>query len=307
MMAALNPSSYRGVLRQNEPMAKHTTWRVGGLAEDFFEPADIDDLAKFLRQLPTTQAVFWLGLGSNILVREGGIDGVVICTSGTLMGMQQQENRTLRVEAGVPCAKVARYAVKHNLIGGEFFIGIPGTMGGALAMNAGAFGGETWQLVAAVETLNRQGERHLRLPAEYQVGYRHVESPALNEWFVAAHLKLETGDSAKSAAQIKILLERRNQTQPTGQHSCGSVFKNPPGDFAARLIESCGLKNYCMGGACVSEKHANFIINTGAATATEIERLIVHVQEAVKRLTGVTLIPEVRIVGKQPEELKDHG
>lgn len=307
MMTAQHANTFRGILRYNEPMAKHTTWRVGGMAETFYEPADIDDLALFLEQTPASVPVFWLGLGSNLLVRDGGMEGVVICTSGALMGMQQLDSNILRVEAGVPCAKVARYGVKSNLVGGEFFVGIPGTMGGALAMNAGAFGGETWRLVVAVETLNRHGEHRTRLPHEYQISYRHVEPPVVNEWFVAAHLKFESGDSAKSTAQIKALLDRRNQTQPMGQHSCGSVFKNPTGDFAARLIESCGLKGYRMGGSCVSEKHANFIINTGSATATEIERLIVYVQDTVKRQTGVTLVPEARIVGKQQSETPSHG
>ena len=306
MMTASPLTDIRGVIRHNEPMAKHTSWRVGGVAKLFFQPADIDDLAQFLRQLPTAEFVYWLGLGSNLLVRDGGIEGTVICTTDALTGMQQNDG-TLRVEAGVPCAKIARYGVKNHLVGGEFFIGIPGTMGGALAMNAGAFGGETWRLVAAVETLDRDGQRHLRLPEEYQISYRRVESPVADECFVAAHLKLDSGDSTKSAAQIKELLDRRNQTQPTGQHSCGSVFKNPPGDFAARLIESCGLKGYRMGGACVSEKHANFIINTGSANATDIEKLIVYVQETVKRQTGVTLIPEVRIVGKQQGGAIIHG
>ena len=293
----------RGTLRENEPLAGHTTWRVGGPAQHFYQPADIDDLAAFLRQLAPAEPVFWLGLGSNLLVRDGGLRGTVIATSGVLNKLVQLDPYTVRAEAGVPCAKVARFAAQASLGGGEFLAGIPGTMGGALAMNAGAFGGETWELVAKVETLDRCGQRHLRTPQEYQIAYRSVtglHSNAGQEWFVAAHLHFEPGDSGAGKARIRQLLERRNLTQPTNQPNAGSVFRNPPGNFAAHLIESAGLKGICIGGACVSEKHANFIINTGAATAADIEALIVKIIEAVELKHGVRLIPEVRIVGESP-------
>ena len=204
---------------------------------------------------------------------------------------------TLRAEAGVPCAKVAKLMTKSGLTGGEFLAGIPGSLGGALAMNAGAWGGETWNHVVAVETLDRQGARHVRTSDQYAIGYRHVLGPA-DEWFVAAQLRFTPGDSKAAQARIKELLERRSASQPTNQPSCGSVFRNPPGDHAARLIESCGLKGYCIGAACVSEKHANFIINTGNAHAADIEALIAHVRDTVERQQGVRLIPEVRIVGR---------
>jgi UDP-N-acetylmuramate dehydrogenase len=296
MMAAMKLPSLRGALLHNEPLARHTSWRVGGPARQFYTPADLDDLANFLATLPDDEALLWLGLGSNLLVRDGGFPGTVIATFGGMNALSMLDAQTLRAEAGVSCAKVARYMTKHGLTGGEFLAGIPGGMGGALAMNAGAWGSETWQSVVAVETLDRHGERRLRTPAEYEIGYRHVRGPA-DEWFIAAHLRFEAGDSSTAQARIKALLERRAATQPTNQPSCGSVFRNPPGDHAARLIEACGLKGTCIGKACVSEKHANFIINTGAARAADIEALIVLVRETVEREQGVRLETEVRIVG----------
>ena len=296
MMAAMKLPSLRGALLHNEPLARHTSWRVGGPARQFYTPADLDDLANFLATLPDDEALLWLGLGSNLLVRDGGFPGTVIATFGGMNALSMLDAQTLRAEAGVSCAKVARYMTKHGLTGGEFLAGIPGSMGGALAMNAGAWGGETWQSVVAVETVDRHGERRLRTPAEYEIGYRHVRGPA-DEWFIAAHLRFEAGDSVAAQARIKALLERRAATQPTNQPSCGSVFRNPPGDHAARLIEACGLKGTCIGKACVSEKHANFIINTGAARAADIEALIAQVRETVEREQAVRLETEVRIVG----------
>ena len=297
-ISAQKPPALRGVLLHNEPMAGHTTWRVGGPARQFYQPLDADDLAVFLRQLPEKEPLFWVGLGSNLLVRDGGIQGTVIMTSGTLGGLAVgQDAVTVRAEAGVPCAKVARFSARHDLTGIEFFAGIPGTVGGALAMNAGAFGGETWPVVQAVETLDRNGVHHMRVPSDYQISYRHVVGPA-DEWFIAAHFNLQKGEGATSMTQIKDLLEKRNRTQPTHQPSCGSVFRNPPGDHAARLIEASGLKGVCIGGACVSVKHANFIVNAGTATATDIEALIVRVAETVEREHGIKLIREAHIIGE---------
>ena len=296
MMAALE-QTLRGTLKLNEPMARHTSWRVGGPAERYYEPADVDDLAEFLAQQPETESLMWLGLGSNLLVRDGGIRGTVIITSGLLGEIELLDEGLVRAEAGVACAKVARFCARQHLVGAEFLAGIPGTMGGALAMNAGAFGGETWQHVAAVETIDRQGQRHLRRPQEFIVAYRRVTGVE-GEWFVAAHLRLQGGNSEAATVRIKELLERRGATQPIGQPSCGSVFRNPDGDHAARLIEASGLKGACIGGACVSEKHANFIINTGSATAADIEALIEKVAAEVERQHGVQLIREVHIVGE---------
>ncbi len=297
MMAAPSNDQLRGKLSHDEPMRKHTSWRVGGNADMYFQPADIDDLALFLSQLKNHEPVTFIGLGSNLLVRDGGIRGAVIATSGVLKGLTNINEQTVRAEAGVACAKVARYCARQSLQGAEFLAGIPGTMGGALAMNAGAFGGETWEIVSGVETLTREGIRKHRAPDEFDVAYRSVKG-AEGEWFVAAELTLKPGDSEQSLAKIKEFLNKRGDTQPIQQPNAGSVFKNPEGDYSARLIEASGLKGFCIGGACVSEKHANFIVNTGTATAADIEQLIEHVARTVEQQQSVALQREVRIVGE---------
>ena len=300
--AVVNPPLLRGELRFNEPMSEHNSWRAGGRAEQFFIPADLDDLLVFLKtRTPASDPLLWVGLGSNLLVRDGGIRGTVICTRHRLKQLSLMASGIVRVEAGVPCALVAKFCAEQGLVGAEFLAGIPGTMGGALAMNAGAFGGETWELVSRVTIADGRGELRDRTPADYAVGYRSVRGPE-NEWFVACELALQQGDVAASRSKIRGLLARRNETQPTNMPSCGSVFRNPEGDFSARLIEASGLKGYSIGGAQVSEKHANFIINKGDASAADIERLLRFVQEEVLRLQGVELVPEVKIVGCEPKE-----
>ena len=298
MMAAhANTGKLRGVLRHAEPMSRHTSWRVGGPADRFYEPADIDDLAMFLKTLPAGEPLHWVGLGSNLLVRDGGVRGTVLMLSGKLNGLERTGDTTVRAEAGVASAKLARFSVGLGLRGAEFLAGVPGTVGGALAMNAGAFGGETWTIVAAVETLDRHGERRTRSPGEYQIGYRSVRGPA-GEWFVAGHFALTPGDAEEGQALIKSLLARRGASQPTQWPNAGSVFRNPPGDYSARLIERAGLKDCTIGGASVSTLHANFIINNGNATARDIEQLIAHVQAEVERKHGIRLEPEVRVIGE---------
>ena len=296
-MAAQQPTSWQGELLHQEMMAKHTSWRVGGPADNYYKPEDLNDLCLFLSELPVDEPLTWLGLGSNLLVRDAGIRGTVISTSGLLNTISLQNETELYVEAGVSCAKVARFAARQNLTGVEFLAGIPGTMGGALAMNAGAFGGETWERVKNVITLSCKGERFSHDKAEYQVAYRSVKGPE-NEWFVATTLSLDKGDVDAGQIRIKQLLAKRGETQPTKQASCGSVFRNPEGDHAARLIETAGLKGTCIGGACVSEKHANFIINTGDAKAADIEALIEKVADTVKQQHGVSLQREVHIIGE---------
>jgi len=288
----------RGKIIINESLAKYTSWKVGGPADQVYRPVDIDDLSNFLGQLPSSEPVYWMGLGSNLLVRDKGIRGTVIMTSGLLNQLELVDELRIRVEVGVPCNKVAKYAAKANLVGVEFLAGIPGTMGGALAMNAGAFGGETWAHIETVEMLSRAGEKHLRTPDEFAIAYRSVHGPA-HEWFVAATLKLISGEGVDSLQRIKKLLAKRAATQPTNLPSCGSVFRNPENaDHAARLIETAGLKGLCVGGACVSEKHANFIINRNKATAADIEKLIEKVQSEVKKVHGICLIREVCIAGE---------
>jgi UDP-N-acetylmuramate dehydrogenase len=281
-------------------MSAHSSWRAGGPADAYFTPHDVADLASFLRALPPEVPVCWVGLGSNLLVREGGIRGVVIGTPGAFTRIDRRAQTRVYCEASVPCARIARACANWGLAQGEFFGGIPGTLGGALAMNAGAFGEETWNHVVRVETIDRRGRRRTREAREYTVAYRQVGAPAdasVPEWFLSAELQFEPRDPQHTAS-LRALAERRAQTQPLGEWSCGSVFKNPPGDHAARLIEAAGLKGYRIGGAVVSEKHANFIINEGQASASDLERLVLHVQATVLRLLGVALEPEVRIIGE---------
>lgn len=295
-MMAAEQQRLRGEVRLNEPLDKHTSWRVGGPADSFFVPASLEDLATFLRELHQDIPVFWLGVGSNLLVRDGGIRGVVISPARVLRDLEKVDHYLVRAGSGVPCTQLARQCIRWGLGPSEFFAGIPGSVGGALTMNAGAHGGETWDRVASVRTIDRSGEIHERAPAEYTVGYRSVTGPT-GEWFVEATFRFEPGVTP-SRDTLNEMLERRKRTQPLGLPSCGSVFRNPPGDFAARLIESAGLKGYSIGGARVSEKHANFIVNTGDATATDIEELIGHVRRTVIDAHGVELRHEVRIVGE---------
>lgn len=294
-MNAVSSSRVHGELRAGEPMSRHTSWRVGGPAQNFFRPADIDDLKAFLQDLDEDTPVFWHGVGSNLLVRDGGLPGVVISAAPILRELERLDRYRVHAGAGLACTQLARQCIRWGLGPSEFFAGIPGTVGGALAMNAGAHGGETWERVESVQTIDRRGEIHLRAPAEYSVGYRSVVGPP-DEWFLAASLQFDP-DWTPSTEAMQQMLERRKRTQPLGLPSCGSVFRNPPGDHAARLIEAAGLKGYRIGGAEVSPKHANFIINVGDASAADIEALIDHVQHTVREVHGVELMHEVRIVG----------
>jgi len=286
----------QGELKLNEALSKHTSWRVGGIAQTFYRPSSVEDLALFLSQLPAAEPLLWLGLGSNLLVRDGGFAGTVISTSGTLQNVEVNGQEVV-AEVGVYCGKLAKLAARSGLTGSAFLAGIPGTFGGALAMNAGAHKSETWPLVSEVTTVDRQGVLRVRKPEEFKVSYRHVEIPG-DEWFASAKLKLAVGNAEDEAQQIKELLKRRNVSQPTNKPCAGSVFRNPEGDFSGRLIENLGLKGLRIGGASVSEKHANFIVNDGSALASDIEALILLVQQKVKQEEGVTLIPEVHIVGE---------
>jgi len=287
----------------NEPMAKHVSWRAGGVARQAYVPVDLADLAAFLKSLPVDEQVMFVGLGSNLLVRDGGFKGTVILMHAVLNTVRLEGERVY-AEAGVASPKLARFAAKHDLVGAEFLAGIPGTIGGALAMNAGCYGAETWETVDEVLTMNRRGELQQRKPEAYEIAYRHIAlrpeqeaAGAQGEWFVAAWFKFQSGDGKAAQQRIKELLQKRIASQPLQQPNAGSVFRNPPQDHAARLIEACGLKGKCQGNAQVSEKHANFIVNLGAATAADIEGLISAVQETVRREQGVLLVPEVRIVG----------
>lgn len=286
----------KGKLLYNEPLAPYTSWHIGGPAERYFRPTNSQELAEFLATLPKEEPLTWLGLGSNVLIHDNGIPGTVIHMQG--MGQVQLiAPQIVRADAGIACAKLAKYCAKEGYSGGEFFAGIPGTVGGALAMNAGAFGGETWPCVVAVEVINRQGEQKTRTPKEYQIAYRSVKAPEKDEWFLAGHFQFAPGSGEISGQQIKQLLRKRNNTQPIGVFSCGSVFKNPPFDHAARLIEACQLKGFTIGDAQVSPKHANFIINLRQARATDVLKLIEHIKATVFKEHQILLETEVRLLG----------
>ena len=284
------------VLR-GEPMSRHTSWHVGGPADVWFSPRDVEDLSSFLRALPAEVPITWVGLGSNLLVRDGGIRGVVLSVHGILNALERVGADRVRAEAGVACARLGRQCAKWKLGPADFFAGIPGTVGGALAMNAGAWGAETWPHVVETETIDRVGLRHRRNASEYRYSYRSVTPPVPGEWFLAATFRFEARPDA-STDSIKKLLEKRHASQPIGTWSCGSVFTNPPGGHAADLIERAGLKGFRIGGAAVSDKHANFIVNEGEATAADLESLVRYVQATVERVHGVRLVPEVRVIGE---------
>ena len=287
-----------GRLLLDENLDKYTSWRVGGRADRLYFPAGREDLVNFLKTTPSDDPVLWMGMGSNLLIRDGGVRGVVVNTRGCLKTMRLEDDGSVYVEAGVQCARVARFCGDNNLTGAEFLAGIPGTMGGALKMNAGAFGSETWDIVETVDVVNAEGQDCTRKGSDFEISYRSVIGQE-QEWFLATNLRLAAGETKSSQIKVKQLLAKRAETQPVNQPSCGSVFRNPEGDYAARLIEACGLKGYCIGGACVSEKHANFIINKSQASAADIEALIVYVQEQVQLKHNVCLQTEVCIVGER--------
>jgi UDP-N-acetylenolpyruvoylglucosamine reductase len=302
MHEPLRFTDLRGAVAHDASLAKFTSWRAGGAADTLYRPADRDDLARFLRQLPKTTPVTALGLGSNTLVRDGGVRGAVIVMHDPGAALAVADG-LIYVDAGVACPKLARFAAMHGCAEAEFLAGIPGTVGGALAMNAGCYGGETWRYVARVEVLGRDGRFDVRTPDDYSIGYRSVrrrDGTPPDGVFTAAWFRFPGGDGTKARTRIKELLAKRIASQPLGLPNAGSVFRNPTGDHAARLIESCGLKGYAIGGARVSEKHANFIVNPdGDARAADIEALIAHVRATVAAKTGVDLEPEVRIIGER--------
>jgi UDP-N-acetylmuramate dehydrogenase len=303
MADILRLQGLRGELKAAEPMARHVSWRAGGAAARCYAPADLEDLALFLRQLPAAEPLLFVGLGSNLLVRDGGYAGTVVLMHAAARHAELIVGRVY-AEAGVAAPKVARFAARQALAGAEFLAGIPGTVGGALAMNAGCYGGETWEIVERAVTIDRRGEVRTRGRDEFEIGYRHCALRGgarlgEDEWFAGAWFGLAQGDGAASRVRIKELLEKRIAAQPLSLPNAGSVFRNPPGDHAARLIEACDLKGLARGGARVSEKHANFIVNPkGAASAADIEWLIGEVRARVLERTGVALQAEVRIVGE---------
>jgi UDP-N-acetylmuramate dehydrogenase len=292
----------RGRLLLDEPMSRHVSWRAGGAADRAYVPADLADLQAFLRALPAAEPVVFVGLGSNLLVRDGGFRGTVVLLH-TTHGAIRRDGELIEAEAGVASPKLARFAAKQGFEGAEFLAGVPGTVGGALAMNAGCYGSETWDRVHDVLTIDRRGALHRRAPRDFETGYRHVvlrgATLGSDEWFVSGRFAFARGDGERARRRITELLEKRVATQPLALPNAGSVFRNPPGDHAARLVEAAGLKGRAIGGARISEKHANFIVNPkGAGSAADIEALVALARTTVRDRFGVALLPEVRIVGE---------
>ena len=301
MFLDLDTMGLQGELRTQEPMSRHTSWKTGGNADYYYIASDINDLAKFISKLPTSTPITWIGFGSNLLVRDGGLPGVVVSVVGLLNELKKINETDIFIGAGVSCVKVAHFSAKHGLEGIEFLAGIPGTIGGALAMNAGAYGGEIWSYIKEVETINRKGKREIFEKNKFDINYRSV-SISENEWFIACKMKLEISTRTVVNDRIKKMLSERADGQPLGKLSCGSVFRNPTNQHAAKLIELCGLKGKKVGGAVISDKHSNFIINTGNATSLDIEQLIEFIQACVYEKYNIKLIPEVRIIGKSNKE-----
>ena len=297
-MQVMAQAQAKGTLLINESMARYNSWRVGGKADRLYIPVSLDDLSFFLQSLDAGEPVHFVGLGSNLLVSDEGVRGTVVVMHNALNRLEM-DGGMVYADAGVTCAKLARFTAKHAKEGGEFWAGIPGTVGGALCMNAGCHGGETWDSVYQVLTIDSKGVIHERHASEFLATYRHVEMPVENEWFVGAWFKLADGDAEMSEQKIKTLLAKRLATQPLNLPNAGSTFRNPEGDYAARLIEACGLKGHMIGGAQISEKHANFIVNLGDATANDIQQLISLMRNKVKEKFGISLQQEVRVLGNE--------
>ena len=281
----------------NEPLSRHTSWKVGGLADVFFTPNDRNDLSHFLKS--NDGNITWLGNGTNILVRDGGVKGVVISTKKAFKEIELIDNSSCKAEVGVSCFELAMYATKNNLGPAAFFSGIPGSIGGALTMNAGCFGHETWEFVKSVEVIDRNGVIHHLDPKEFSISYRSVSFP-FPLWFLSCEM-IFPDKEVTTMEELKSLRDSRIERQPLSEKTCGSVFKNPEGNHAGDLIERSGLKGFRIGGCSISEKHANFIVNDKGATARDIETLINHIQNTVKDRFGIDLDTEVRIIGEHDE------
>lgn len=282
----------------NESLSRHTSWKVGGPADIYFTPNDRNELSHFLKL--NDGSITWLGNGTNILVRDGGVKGVVISTRKSFNKIELMDKSSCKVEAGISCFELAMYATKNNLGPAAFFSGIPGSIGGALTMNAGCFGSETWEFVKSVEVIDRNGEIYHLDPKEFSISYRSVSFP-FPLWFLSCDMVFPDR-GVTTVEELKILRDSRLERQPLTENTCGSVFKNPDGNHAGDLIERSGLKGFRVGGCAVSEKHANFIVNDKEATARDIETLIKHIQNTVKDCFGIDLDTEVRIIGEYDDE-----
>ena len=281
------------------PLRDLNSWRVGGIADQFYFCTDKEKLSYNLQKRNFKLPIMFIGLGSNTLFRDGGFRGTIIAMHKGLNHIKL-EDQLFYAESGVSCSKLAKFIARLGYANSAFLAGIPGTLGGALAMNAGCYGSETWDFVDKVLTIDQNGIEHLRKKEEFDIAYRHVENKKNpQEFFIAAWLEFQQGNKEKAELDIKKLLEKRKLTQPLNWPTAGSTFRNPDGHFAAKLIEESGLKGYQIGGAQVSEKHANFIINRGNASASDIENLITYIKAKVFKQTKIILETEIRIIGEK--------
>ena len=287
----------KNTIYQNVELKNFNSWKVGGKAEQFLICDDKNTLASYIKNKKIKAPITFVGLGSNLLIRDGGIKGTVVVMHGGLSKINR-DNDLIYSEAGVSCSKLSKFTAKEGRSDSAFFAGIPGTVGGALAMNAGCYGSETWDFVQKVLMINLNGDQIVRNKLEFEINYRQVKSINKEESFLAAWFQFPEGNKIEAENKIKELLVHRKNTQPLNWPTAGSTFRNPKDKFAAKLIEDCGLKGYQIGGAQVSEKHSNFIINLGNATALDIENLIDYIQEVVLKNKKVHLQREIKIIGE---------
>jgi len=288
----------KNIVYQNVELKNFNSWKVGGKAENFLICDDIDKLVSFIKTKKIKFPITYIGLGSNLLIRDGGVKGTIVVMHGGLNKINR-DKKFIYAEAGVSCSKLSKFAAKEGFAESAFFAGIPGTIGGALAMNAGCYGSETWEYVQKVLMINLNGDQIIRKRSDFKINYRQVENIKKNESFLAAWLLFPDGDKEIAEKNIKELLAHRKNTQPLNWPTAGSTFRNPKDNFAAKLIEDCGLKGYKIGGAQVSEKHANFIINLGNANALDIEKIIIHIQKVVLDKKNIELKREIKIIGEE--------
>ena len=288
----------RGKLLRDEPLGPFTWFRVGGAAELLFLPADHEDLAAFLKALPAEVPVTVLGVGSNVIIRDGGLPGAVIRLAGRAFAGVEADPQTQRIVAGAAAldAQVARAAAKAGIAGLEFYAGIPGTIGGALTMNAGCYGSETKDVLVSAWGYDRSGTRRELALADFGYTYRHSEAPADIIW-VEATYQGQPDDPVAVQARIDEITARREQTQPIREKTGGSTFKNPPGHSSWKLVDEAGWRGKPYGGAMFSPLHSNFMINTGTATAADLEGLGEAVRADVKAKTGIDLHWEIKRIG----------
>ena len=287
------------IYRKNEPMKLHTTFRIGGPADVYAEPESAEELAELISVCEGSGTPYLvIGHGSNLLVGDGGFRGTVICL-GKAFGDIRVDGGCIEAQAGALLGTVANAALEHSLAGMEFASGIPGSVGGALVMNAGAYGGEIKDILESAEILETDGSRCVVTAEELELGYRTSNILPLGRTVLSARFRLSKGDPEEISAKMKDLNGRRKEKQPLEYPSAGSTFKRPEGYFAGKLIEDAGCKGLTVGGAQVSEKHAGFVINIGDATAEDVEELIRQVQKRVLDQSGVMLEPEIKMTGER--------